>query len=456
MKKTKIASFILATVSMLSTFSLFACDKTKEVQAGENQVLFADFESWEPDFQLMKVYNEFGRVTRNKDQAFVKSGKYSAKLQPVGGYNKITKPCVVFPFESDLFAFDYVDITNFSQIDCAFYNDSDAEITATIGFAKSCSADGAVLGMGQEFALKPKAWTDVNYKIDCSFLSMLIDVNRVGGLYIQFPDTGVVYPDEAPSIYLDDIVITKAEKKAEVKPDFNLYTEGVPYESGYKVEVMDFENDYQKYFDLSDINEKKGTVKVVDEDEVGIMASHGEKMLQVKRLNNRDSGDFHVYIPDMLMRAAGMTTIPVEKWKEVYFAFDTYLDYDKVEEEYLRCYKMKEGNSSQAPLGFVMFVDGRWQLCKYGFQDSNGVNVWEKGQPLMQSRKWTTWRISLYELAYNRRNAVESDYITNPGAFKIYFSCRFNGDVYDTYLDNFRLEVGPTLANGEAIEIVFG
>ena len=78
MKKTKIASFILATVSMLSTFSLFACDKTKEVQAGENQVLFADFESWEPDFQLMKVYNEFGRVTRNKDQAFVKSGKYSA------------------------------------------------------------------------------------------------------------------------------------------------------------------------------------------------------------------------------------------------------------------------------------------------------------------------------------------------------------------------------------------
>jgi hypothetical protein len=455
MKRNKVLSTILALSCFLSASLFFGCDK-EGVKGNGKEIVFADFENWAPNFQLMKVYNEFGRVTRNKNSAFVKSGKCSARLQPVGGYNKATKPCIVFPFESELFAFDYVDITNFKEITCHLYNDSETAINATIGFAKSCSADGVVLGMGKEFTLKPKAWTEVNYEIDCSFLSMLLDVERVGGLYIQFPDTGVVYPDEAPSIYLDDIIIKKAETKADVVPNFNLYTEGVPYEAGYKAEIMDFENEYQQYFDLSDITENKGSVRVVSEDEVGIMASHGEKMLQVKRLNERTSGDFHVYIPDMLMRAAGMTTVPVERWKEVYFTFDMYLDYDKVSEEYIRGYKLKEGNSSQTPLSFVMFVDGRWQLCKYGFQNSEGVNVWETRQPLLKSRQWTTWKISLYELAYNRRNAVESDYVTNPGAFKIYFSCRFNGDEYDTYLDNFRLEVGPTLANGEPIEIVFG
>ena len=454
MKKTRIASFILAFVSLFSTASLFSCGKSKEVENATNEIVFADFERWGPDFQLIHVCDDFGRVTRNKNMAFVKGGKYSAKLQPVGGYNTETKPCVVFPFVSDLFDFDYSDITGFSEVDCYLYNDSDTEMTITIGFAQSYAEGSAVLGAGEAYTLAPKTWTEVKYKIDCNLLSVLLDVEQIGGLYIQFPDAGVVYPDDAPSIYLDEITIKKAESKVEVSPDFKLYTEGVPFEKGYKAEVMDFENDYQKYFNMSTATQQ-GSVSIVSEKEVGIMASHGEKMLQVKRFAKKDPAGFLVEIPETLMIQSGMATVPVEKWKEVYFAFDMYLDDEKRESEYLRVYKTKSGGASQSHLSFVTYLEGRWQLCKYGFVDSNGINVWEPQMPLQKQAQWTTWRISLYELAYNYRNAVESDFITNAGPFRILFS-NSKGVESTTYLDNFRIETGPVVANGEHIEIVFG
>lgn len=450
MRKMKIISAVLAITTFLSATSLLACGKKES-----KEIVLADFERWGPDFQLIQVCNDFGRVTRNKDTAFVKSGKYSARLQPVGGYNRVTEPCVVFPFASDLFEFDYADVTGFSDICCSLYNDSDTEIVATIGFAQSYSGGEAVLGMGQEFTLSPKTWTETKYTVDCALLSVLLNVERVGGLYIQFPDTGVVYPDDAPSIYLDDIVIQKADEKVEVHPDYNLYTQGKAFEAGYKVEVMDFENEYQQYFNVTDASEQQAEVKIVSESEVGIMASHGEKMLQVKRTNKRDPGGFFVNIPETLLRASGMTTVPVERWKEIYLAFDMYLDYDEYREEFLRVYKTKSGGASQSHMSFVTYLEGRWQLCKYGFVDSNGINVWEPQMPLMKQHQWTSWKISLYELAYNYRNAVEADFITNPGPFRILFS-NAKGIASTTYLDNFRLEVGPVVANGEHIEIVFG
>ena len=454
MKRNKVLSTILALSCFLSASPFFGCDK-EGVKGNGKEIVFADFEKWGPDFQLMQVCNDFGRVTRNKNEAFVKSGKYSARLQPVGGYNQVTEPCIVLPFESDLFEFNYADITNYSEIDCHLYNDSDTEITITVGFAQSYSGGSAVLGMGEDFTLAPKAWTEVKYNIDCDLLSVLIDVEKVAGLYIQFMDTDVVYPDDAPSIYLDDIIIKKSDVKAIVNPNYNLYTEGVALEAGYKKEIMDFENDYQQYFNVSTASDRQGEVKIVSESEVGIMASHGEKMLQVKRHQVKDPAGFYVEIPETLLKASGMSSVPVERWKEVYFAFDMYFDDAERASEYLRVYKTKSGGSSQSHLTFATFLEGRWQLCKYGFVDSNGVNVWEPQMPLQKQYQWTTWKISLFELAYNYRNAVEADFITNPGPFRILFP-NSKAIPSTTYLDNFRFETGPVLANGEYIEIVFG
>jgi hypothetical protein len=132
-----------------------------------------------------------------------------------------------------------------------------------------------------------------------------------------------------------------------------------------------------------------------------------------------------------------------------------YLDDETRDQEYLRVYKTKSGGATQSHLTFALFLEGRWQLCKYGFVDSNGVNVWEPQMPLQKKQQWTTWKISLYELAYNYRNAVESDFVTNPGPFRILFP-NSKGVKSTTYLDNFRLESGPVVANGEYIEVVFG
>ena len=66
----------------LCSAAFVGCNEQKSSDG--NKIVVADFEQWAPDFQLMKIYGRFGKVTRNSDKKYVNSGNYSAKLQIVG------------------------------------------------------------------------------------------------------------------------------------------------------------------------------------------------------------------------------------------------------------------------------------------------------------------------------------------------------------------------------------
>ena len=92
------------------------------------RVEICNFEQWRPDFSLIKVQENFGKVSRNSDPNYVKSGKYSAKLQPVGGVYIYRKPVVYFPFFSETYNFNYQDFTNVDYIQFWMYNDQEKEM----------------------------------------------------------------------------------------------------------------------------------------------------------------------------------------------------------------------------------------------------------------------------------------------------------------------------------------
>ena len=81
----KLINILLALILGLSTIAFGGCKTaTQSGKKNDSEIILADFEQWAPDFQLISLHNKFGKITRNEDAKYVKSGKYSAKLHPVG------------------------------------------------------------------------------------------------------------------------------------------------------------------------------------------------------------------------------------------------------------------------------------------------------------------------------------------------------------------------------------
>ena len=118
----KLLSLILALVISATTFSLVGCAPSQQTPTDSKKIVLADFEQYKPDFQLMRIMNNFGAVNVNKDAQYVKSGTTSAKLQPLGGYAQSSQPFVYFPLESELFDYDYQDFTKYESVSMWVYN----------------------------------------------------------------------------------------------------------------------------------------------------------------------------------------------------------------------------------------------------------------------------------------------------------------------------------------------
>ena len=88
MKKHAISFFLATLLGVFGCFGFVSCEKEEE-PVGDTlvgKVCLNDFETYKPDFQLIRVLNGFGSIDVNKDPKFVKSGEGSAKVRPLGSY----------------------------------------------------------------------------------------------------------------------------------------------------------------------------------------------------------------------------------------------------------------------------------------------------------------------------------------------------------------------------------
>lgn len=370
MKKT--VSLLLTMAIALGAFGFVGCKKAEVTE--KSTVVFADFEQWAPDFQLMRPMSNFGVVSVNEDPAFVRSGNASAKLQPMGGYrdsvasfsyNQSVKPYVYFPLKSDLFSYDYQNLRLLDRITLQLYNAQTEEKTVKIGFVSEIvTIDEAMLSEGTDYTLQ-SGWNTIVYHIDYHMLSMILDIEKAAGLYLQFEKAGTREAKDAPTYYLDDIEFSVRRTPVEIGE--------IPLRSG---EICDFEQRYQEFIMLTSVRADKDRpyVSVVRAADEGLArAASGERVLKVVFRAGEANDEWPMLImPQYVVRKSGYMNIPQEEWSKYVFRFDLFM---RDEIESALCFEHFTSNTKYTArvadhlMAGEQFDVGRWITFEQSFED---------------------------------------------------------------------------------------
>ncbi len=234
MKKNRLLWISLLLSSLISCFAASGCIKQDEQaqSGGENQTVLADFEEWAPDFQLLRLREEFGAIDVNTDATFVKSGKQSAKLY-VMGWDAGTDPYFYIPTTSDFFNFDYSDFNSVESVSAWIYNPSQEEVKIGVGLVMDMTNLTKEDLARQEYFTLKNGWNEIVYRPNMSYIisSFGFDVYEgVKGVYFLFEKTGAMTKEDAPTYYVDDVVIRYGEKQ-----DIQQVKAGSYYPNGYLI-----------------------------------------------------------------------------------------------------------------------------------------------------------------------------------------------------------------------------
>ena len=224
MKIKRIIGLLLGVISMFSFVSFSSCtptidDSTKENDVDSRVVAFADFETFNPDFQLLRLENGFGRVDVNKNSTYVKSGEASAQLRPLGRYKDKAKPFLYLQLDSELYNYSYGDLKYLYSASMWLYNDSTETKSTELGIVTKIDSlhldNRAKQAGGVNYTLKP-GWNKLTYFVDREMIVIPDGGTKVVGLYVQFENTPSYDIADAPVFYMDDVSLTLTTKFHEI------------------------------------------------------------------------------------------------------------------------------------------------------------------------------------------------------------------------------------------------
>lgn len=320
--KKRIISIFVSLMLLFCIGAMTACGKGDKTEHPEdtNENLWLDFEQWGPDFQLCHIAESFGRVSVNKDLTFVKSGKQSAKIEPLAG------GWVYFPLWSDIFDFDRADFTYVDYVSIEINNAQNSAMTIGVGFAGSESGI-SINRYGEKSVTLAPGWNTVFLTPD-DFLTWLFgfDISKMGGIYLNFEKSGMnAIADKPPSYYLDDIQIIKKDTPAQTTYT-DAYASEMLNQMGIKDnEIYSFEtNAFMSFFTSG-----RYAIESVNVSDYGMLTpppyniSLGNRMLKMTVISSgRNWGSALVISPTPIKRVtAGLTE---EQIKKAYFCFDQY------------------------------------------------------------------------------------------------------------------------------------
>lgn len=380
------------------SFSVTACgggSGTGETDF-EDTVTLADFEQWAPDFQLLRPMNNFGAIDVNENAEYVKGGKASALVRPLGGYSKTTTPYFYIPTESALFGYNYVDFNLVHSFTADVYNAGTEDVPMQAGVVTMITDyESADLAGGSDFVLNP-GWNEVEYIVDRSLLNIANDISDIAGIYYSFENAGSRYLEDAPELYFDNIVLHRSRNLPPVE-DLVTLDEN---------EICGFEKLYQRYIITAEADNGKcmPDYEVVYANNYGIRASEGDYVLRlVTKPGDVFQGSWpKITVPEKIMQASNLAALCADGGAGVYIAFDVY-----AETEAMRFYA-----------DFHSEGGGNWS--SWSFSTVKGA--------------WVTFRLELSNLPQAT--------LKSPGYMKISWD-EYPADMYGEmvfYFDNFRLE----------------
>lgn len=394
-KNLLLAALCAATVLPTAAFVSCGDAETNEPVGPVGTVCLSDFETYKPDFQLIRILNHFGAINVNTDPQYVKSGKASAKIQPLGGYVSTTSPFMYYPLRSELFEFDYRDLSRLRQVTAEIYNAEDYEISMDYGLVMEVPNIDMVNKTNPVKVKLQPGWNTVTYDVDVSVINILYDITDAQGVYFGFERIGSREIEDAPTLYMDDICLHYSRKAKEVE---NLLTFA-------ENEICNFDKLYQRYviYDETENPAATPTYSVVRTSDLGVKATSGNNALLLKTMPGDGSGTYQkIVIPQGLMDASAMTAVDQKEWDRWYFCFDLY--------------------ALDASMTFYPeFFDSGYGTCYNKWACDAGVG------------KWTTYRIKFTELT--------SAMVSRPGFFRLAWGeyATEKGEL-SFLIDSFRIE----------------
>lgn len=400
----------LFLLSLAAILSITGCSNSKNEDNAPKYEVIADFESWAPDFQTIKLSYGFGDIQKNTVSKFVKSGSTSARIRPKGHPGrKDILPYFYFPLRSKDLNFNKGVLSKYEYAQCSFYNDSNEDTTVVVGFISQIETIYNVKKVeGQTFVLKAKEWTDISYYIDINFLNMYFNVDEAPGLYFQFEYQDYGDISFCPNLYLDDVVFTFSDEIRVIDDVFELEEN----------EICDFEKDFQKSF-ISVKNTTNGNISFdIVEGTDEIPATSGNRMLKIHSYAKETWVNWvHLAFSETYMKQTALSEISISEAERQQWAFV----YD-IRAEGL------QGRPSQyiAPTFFT----------------TNAQNELYLNTPSIQAKEgeWTTARLIFNKeyLENTISKTITMEYLLRIGEF--HFSIPDEVYDYDIYIDNMRLE----------------
>ncbi|MBR2330477.1 MAG: hypothetical protein IKA40_04450, partial [Clostridia bacterium] len=88
-----------------------------------DKVLMNGFEYFDRDVQLLRMFNEFGVLSDNEDETFIRTGEHSLKITPLGHRMHTANPYFLLPSSSLRFSeVAFGDFSNVDTVSMWFYN----------------------------------------------------------------------------------------------------------------------------------------------------------------------------------------------------------------------------------------------------------------------------------------------------------------------------------------------
>ena len=391
----RIISSVLASLTLLSAFAWTGCGSSNKDDEA-TRVVLADFEKFEPDFQLIRLNKHFGAVNVNTDPAYVKSGKTSAKVQPLGHVPSKSEPMMFFPLSSTTYEYDYKDFAYFDNVNMWVYNAESETIEVEIGFVeKMVDIKDYVTIPGEVNRLKP-GWNKIVYYPDLNSLNLVCDVTNFLGVYLRFKNTPSYELEDAPVLYIDDVCLKKL-------PEKQVIHEVIQLDPG---EILNFDKEWQQSVLIINAPNVETTPEVsivkASEENITLMddGRTDEYMLKVVTKASEYSGWLNFEIPAKVIEKSGATGIPKTERTKYNICFDVYA------------------------------VDGdKW------FYPDFGIPMWANWYGTNHESKagtWTTFRQNL--------TLIPSSIYGSLAGLRIAWSEYAEGGDMTFYFDNFRLE----------------
>lgn len=256
------------TLAALTAFCFVACDKKEEnksANVSSNIVTYTSFEEnegnmkhWSQGIQLIRVLENFGKISLNTDAKYVKTGTQSLCIRPAGGYYDYSIPYIILPLYSETYGLDLRNFSDVEKVTMEFYNAEETDVKVAVGLIPTITDINTRTRSSYVWQTLKSGWNSISCEIDLAMMSMLYDMESVAGLYIAFENHASLAHDlvNAPEIYLDDVRIVHGDT---VIPDYMDVPMG-------DMEVCDFEENWNQYVfnDLGTPGSNPSIVKAAD------------------------------------------------------------------------------------------------------------------------------------------------------------------------------------------------